>query len=85
MTRWEKFNIVQGFLNCLHDEYRLNWHHTIDNTYADMLAGRYGQVIHDKNQYCIILDTEYSRENAYFFSVSPTFEEKLPEFLRRQA
>jgi len=85
MTRWEKYNIIQGFLNTLYDEYRMNWHHSIDVTFDNMLAGRYGQVIHDKNQYCIILDTEYSSENAYFFSVSPTFEEKLPEFLRRQA
>lgn len=85
MTKWEKFNIIQGFLNTLNDEYRLHWHHTIDTTFDNMLSGRYGRIINDKNQYCIILDAKYSSENAYFFSVSPTFEEKLPEFLRRQA
>ena len=85
MTRWEKFNIIQGFLNCLHDEYRLHWHHTMDNTYADMLAGKYGRVVRDKNQYCIMINSELSSENAYFFTVSPIVEEKLPEFLRRQA
>jgi len=85
MNRWEKYNIVQGFLNSLCDEYRMNWHHSVDVTYNSMLAGKYGRVIHDKNQYCIILDAQYSSENAFFFSVSPGIGEKIPEFLRRQA
>jgi len=85
MTRWEKYNIIQGFLNTLYDEYRLNWHHTIDTTFDNMLKGKDGQVIHDKNQYCILINADLSMENAYFFSVSPDIEEKLPEFLRRQA
>ena len=85
MTKWEKFNIVQGFLNTLNEEYRMNWHITIDNTYDNMLAGKYGRVLQDKNGYCILLNADLSNQNTYFFTVSPTFEEKLPEFLRRQA
>lgn len=85
MTKWEKFNIVQGFLNALNDEYRLHWHHSIDVTFDSMLKGKYGRVLQDKNGYCILLNADLSNQNAYFFSVSPTFEEKLPEFLRRQA
>lgn len=82
MNNWEKFNIVQGFLNTLYDEYRMNWYHTINDTFDNMLKGKYGRVLQDKNGYCILLNAKFSDQNAYFFSV---IEEKLTEFLRRQA
>ncbi len=35
-NRYEKQIIVHGFLSCLKDEYKLEWHLTIEDTY-DML------------------------------------------------
>jgi hypothetical protein len=37
MARYEKQKIIYNFLNCLPDYHRLSWHHTIENTYDDLM------------------------------------------------
>ena len=56
LTRWKKLNVVHGFLNLFNDDIRLNWCHSIDQTYDDILAGKYGQVKKDGQHYILMVN-----------------------------
>lgn len=48
LTRYEKIQAVHRFLNLLHDDLRLNWHHTVENTY-EFLDGQ-GDIVIGKDE-----------------------------------
>lgn len=62
-TNYEKQMVVYEFLNCLSDNYRKHWHHTIENTYNDLTKE---QFIKD---YCIVSRDITSNEYYNFIKL----------------
>lgn len=55
LSRWQKQNIVHGFLNTMSDEERTNWYHSIEDTYRDMKEGHHGEVTYDGMNYTLYM------------------------------
>lgn len=53
LSRWQKLNIVHGFLNTMPDDIRLEWHHTIEQTYENLIVGHYGKITCSNGSYTL--------------------------------